>query len=36
VITQQFDADGGAGRIVDVRVDLAANSTKEVGILHFP
>jgi hypothetical protein len=32
VITQQFDADGGACRIVDVRVDLAANSTTQVAI----
>jgi hypothetical protein len=32
LITQQFDADGEAGRIVDVRVDLAANSTRKVGI----
>jgi hypothetical protein len=32
VITQQFDADGDAGRVVDVRVDVAANSTRKVGI----
>ena len=29
VITQQFDGDGDAGRIVDVRVDVAANSTRK-------
>jgi hypothetical protein len=32
VITQQFEADGGAGRVVDVRVDLDANSTRKVGV----
>jgi hypothetical protein len=32
VITQQFDGDGDAGRVVDVRVDLAADSTRKVGI----
>lgn len=32
VITQQFDGDGNAGRIVDVRVDLDANSTRKIGI----
>jgi predicted MPP superfamily phosphohydrolase len=32
VITQQFDGDGGTGRIVDVRVDVAANSTGRIGI----
>jgi hypothetical protein len=32
VITQQFDGDGEAGRIVDVRVDLGANSTTKVGV----
>jgi predicted MPP superfamily phosphohydrolase len=32
MITQQFDGDGDAGRIVDVRVDLAAKSMRKVGI----
>ena len=32
VITQQFDGDGGAGRVVDVRVDVGANSSRKVGI----
>lgn len=32
VITQQFEGDGDAGRVVDVRVDLAANSTRKVGV----
>lgn len=32
VITQQFDGDGDAGHVVDVRVDLGAKSTKKVNI----
>jgi hypothetical protein len=32
VITQQFEGDGDAGRVIDVRVDLPANSTRKVGV----
>ena len=34
VITQQFDGDGDTGRVVDVRVDVGAKSTRKVEILQ--
>jgi hypothetical protein len=36
VITQQFDGDGDTGRVVDVRVDMSANSTSKVDISFVP
>lgn len=32
VVTQQFDGDGDAGHVVDVRVDVGAKSTRKVEI----